>query len=168
MDQTPLPFEFLSGQTYEPKGSKTVWVKGATSGWDKRQAILQLTIFADGKNWVKPLIFFRGKGLGSGILREMKSYDPRVVVKFNPTAYANAENIVEWLEKQLIPVLGIEPALLALDLFSGHKTDYVLDIIKAHDITVSIIPAGCTGLVQPLDISVNRPFKDILKVWLSC
>jgi hypothetical protein len=94
----------------------------------------------------------------------MKSYDPRVVVKFNPTAYANAGNMVEWLEEQLIPVLGMEPTLLALDLFGGHKTNYVLDLMKAHDITVSIIPAGCTSLVQPLHISVNRPFKDILKV----
>ncbi|RPB01207.1 hypothetical protein L873DRAFT_1892886 [Choiromyces venosus 120613-1] len=58
MDQTPLPFEFLSGQTYKPKGSKTVWVKGGTSQWNKRQATLQLTIFIDGEMRVLPLNFF--------------------------------------------------------------------------------------------------------------
>ena len=172
MDQTPLPFELLSGQTYEPKGSKTVWVKGATSGWDKRQATLQLTIFADGEMRVLPLIFFKGKGIGGSILREMLLYDPRVKVKFNPTAYANSENIQEWIEEQLVPALNCQPALnsqpalLALDLFGGHKTDNVLDTPKAHDITLSVIPASCTGIVQPLDISINRPFKDILKVLL--
>jgi len=72
--------------------------------------------------------------------------------------------MVEWLETQLIPVLDSQPSLLDLDLFAGHKTDEVLDTFKAHDITASIIPAGCTGIVQPLDVSVNRPFKDILKV----
>jgi hypothetical protein len=165
MDQTPLPFEFLSGQTYNTRGEKTVWIKGATSGWDKRQATLQLTIFADGGNRVKPLVFYRGIGRGVTIQREMTCYDPRVVIKFNPTAYANSDNMLAWLDEQLIPVLDGEPTLLVLDLFGGHKTEEVLDMMKAHDIVLSVIPAGCTGIVQPLDVSINRPFKDILKVY---
>jgi len=49
MDQTPLPFEYLSGHTYDQQGDKTIWVQGSRqSGWDKRQATIQLTIFADG------------------------------------------------------------------------------------------------------------------------
>lgn len=114
---------------------------------------------------VLPLIFFRGKGVGGSILREFGLYDLRVKVKFDPTAYANSENMEEWIEEQLVPALSGRPGLLALDLFGGHKTDNVLDLLKAHDITVSIIPAGCTGIVQPLDISINRPFKDILTVF---
>jgi len=166
MDQTPLPFEFLSGQTYNTKGEKTVWIKGATSGWDKRHATLQLTVFANGGNYVKPLIFYRGKGLGPGVLREMREYDPRVVVKFNPTAYANSGNMVEWLQEQLIPVLESCPTHLAVDLFTGHGTEGVLNTMKANDITVSVIPAGCTSIVQLLDVSINRPFKELLRAFI--
>jgi hypothetical protein len=72
--------------------------------------------------------------------------------------------MVEWLDQQIVPVLDNQPSLIVLDLFGGHKTDGVLDTLYANDITVSIIPGGCTGLIQPLDISINRPFKDILKV----
>ena len=32
MDQTPLPWEYLEGKTYEFKGSKTVWVRTRRSG----------------------------------------------------------------------------------------------------------------------------------------
>jgi hypothetical protein len=32
IDQTPIAFEFLSGKTYNFKGSKTVWLKEARSG----------------------------------------------------------------------------------------------------------------------------------------
>lgn len=165
MDQTPLPFEYLEGQTYSPIGAKTIWVQSSKSnGWDKRQGTIQLTVFADGIPRVKPLVFFRGKGIGATVVAEKRLYDSRVEVKFNPTAYANSTNIVEWLEEQIVPVLEDQPTLLAMDLFSAHKTEEVLDTLRANDITVSVIPGGCTGLVQPLDVSINRPFKDILKV----
>ena len=32
IDQTPIAFKFLSGKTYDFKGSKTVWLKEARSG----------------------------------------------------------------------------------------------------------------------------------------
>ena len=97
----------------------------------------------------------------------MASYDPRVVVKFNAKAYANAENILDYLEDQFIPVLHGQPSLLILDLFAAHKTRQVLNTFLANDITVSLIPGGCTSLVQPFDVSINRPFKDILEVRLT-
>jgi len=95
MDQTPLAFEFLSGQTYEATGLKTVWVKGGMGGWDKRQATLHITIFADSEMRLEPRISCKGKGTGANILREMQLYDPRVGVKFNPTGYANSDNMVQ-------------------------------------------------------------------------
>jgi len=168
MDQTPLLFKYLSGRTYNQQGEKTIWVQGSQqSDWEKRQATIQLTIFADAIPRVKPLIFFRGLGVGPTVLAEKARYDPRVVVKFNAKAYANSANIVEWLDEQVIPVLGGRPSLMALNMFGGHKTDEVLDTMRAHDITLSVIPGGCTSMVQPLDISINRPFKDILKVSIA-
>ena len=164
MDQTPLPFEYLEGQTYNNIGDRTIWVQGSQSGWDKRQGTIQLTVFADAIPRVKPLVFFRGQGLGPSVIKEKKEYDPRVVVKFNPKAYANEENFLEWIDEQLVPILENQPTLLVLDLFGAHKTQEVLDTFLANDITVSLIPGGCTSLVQPLDVSINRPFKDILKV----
>ena len=91
MDQTPLPWEYLEGRTYEFRGSKTVWVRSRKSGWGKRQATIQLTIFADGVARVKPLIIFRGAEESKSAVRkrEAEHYDPRVVVKFNQKAYAN-------------------------------------------------------------------------------
>jgi hypothetical protein len=68
-----------------------------------------------------------------------------------------------WLQELLLPVLGSRPTLLVMDLLRSHKTGPVRKLLKSHDITLSMVPGGCTGLVQPLDVSVNRPFKDILK-----
>jgi hypothetical protein len=60
MDQTPLPFEFNDGRTYARKGGKTVWVKAQRSGWEKRQATLELTLHADGLPHTKPRLMFKG------------------------------------------------------------------------------------------------------------
>ena len=160
MDQTQLPFEYLSGRTYNQQGEKTISVQRSQhSGWDKRQAIIQLTVFADAVPCVEPLLFFRGQGVGTTVMAEKALYDPQVVVKFNPKAYANSTNVVEWLEEQVIPVIGRQATRMALDMFGSHKTDEVLDTMGVHDITLSVIPGGCTSMVQPLDVSINRPLK---------
>ena len=65
------------------------------------------------------------------------------------------EIIIFWLEKILIPVLGIRPTLLVMDLLHSHKTSPVQDVLRAHNITLLLVPEGCTGLVQPIDVSVN-------------
>jgi hypothetical protein len=48
MDQTPISFEFLDNKTYNTKGVKTVFIKQTGSGWDRRQATLQILVHADG------------------------------------------------------------------------------------------------------------------------
>ena len=65
-----------------------------------------------------------------------------------------------WLEFMLLPVLGTGPTPLVMDLFKSHSTQEIKNWLHAHRI---VVPGGCTGFVQPLDESVNRPFKDILK-----
>lgn len=102
MDQTPAPFEYLSGRTYAQKGSTTVWAKAEKSGWDKRQATIQLTVLADG-TMLKPWILFKGKGQLP--LAETSQYDTRTTVKFNSEGYANEHIILEWIQEQLIPVI---------------------------------------------------------------
>ena len=61
MDQTPISFEFLDSKTYDIKGVKTVFVKQTGSGWDRRQATLQILVHADGIQRCKPLLIFHGK-----------------------------------------------------------------------------------------------------------
>ena len=64
IDQTPIAFEFLSGRTYDFKGSKTIWVKEQRSGWDRRQATLQVCVYADGVMRCKPLLIFHRDPVG--------------------------------------------------------------------------------------------------------
>ena len=58
MDQTPFPFVIDNGKRYAKKGSSKVWCATHGSGLTKRQCSVQVTIFADGKPRVKPLVIF--------------------------------------------------------------------------------------------------------------
>jgi len=83
------------------------------------------------------------------MVAEYLRYDSRVIGKFNPTAYAPSFNVMEWLDKQLIPALNSQPTLLAIALFFRHKTSEVLDTFRAHNITPSVIRGGCRISATP-------------------
>lgn len=84
MNQTPLAFEFSGNPTYETMGSGEVSIITARSGWDKHGATLQVVVFADGVNRIKPvLMFYRKSGAGShkvAFERERWQYGTRVKV----------------------------------------------------------------------------------------
>lgn len=176
MDQTPLPFEYLSGRTYNMRGDKTVCAKATKSAGDKRQATRMLAVFADEVPPIQPLIMFKGtediEQQNFYYAEERKKYDPHVIVWFNQKGYANEKIMVKWIVTHLIPALNHDkqcaingqpnPSLISLDAAKFHKTQAVLNCLRNHDIIPSMIPGGCTGLIQPLDVAINGPVKNIL------
>ena len=84
-------------------------------------------------------------------------------MEFNDKAYINDQLFLRYIDTYLIPVLGRRPTLFALDLMESHKTPTVLEKSRLHNINPSLIPGGYTSLVQPLDVSVNKLFKEIMR-----
>ena len=50
--------------------------------------------------------------------------------------------------------------MLLLDAFSCHKTDDTKVLLRKTNTDLVIIPGWMTLLLQPLDVSINKPFKD--------
>lgn len=50
---------------------------------------------------------------------------------------------------------------LILDLATSHMTTNIINILKTGNNDVTFIPPGLTRFLQPLDVSVNKPFKQI-------
>ena len=56
--------------------------------------------------------------------------------------------------------------LLIMDLYSAHRTEAVLNLLKENDIDVLFIPGGCTGLLQLMDVALNKILKKIYsEIW---
>ena len=62
----------------------------------------------------------------------------------------------------LVSNLTPGPKLLAMDMAKFHKTKLVLSTLQSHDIISLLIHPGCTGLLQPLDVAINKPVQDNL------
>ena len=162
MDQTPLPFTFCDGQTYTDTGEQSVWVRGGGSGLDKCQCTVQLTLFADGEQRVKPLVIFCGKGKRIPFTEQLR-YDRRVVVRFQPNAWCD-EDIMQFWIKNCWKQACSGPMHLVLDVHRAQKTEEIQDLLEAESNTsVTYVPGGCTSLVQPVDVSFNKPFKSAVE-----
>ena len=118
---------------------------------------MQLTIFADGKTRIKPLLIFRGTGKRIPLTEQLK-YDKRVTVQFQPNAWCDEEAMERWIRTSWKPYVK-EEILLVLDLHKAQKTDRIKHLLRECHTTPVFVPAGCTSIVQPLDVSFNASFK---------
>lgn len=78
--------------------------------------------------------------------------------------------MLEWVEHVLKPYVATAPKdvvpILLLDQYKCHLMASVVNKIEDLGVQVEHIPAGVTGLCQPVDVGVNKPFKNyILRQW---
>ena len=57
--------------------------------------------------------------------------------------------------------VGIVPVLF-LDSYRAHMMKAVVACIQALGVDVFHIPAGFTGLCQPVDVGFNKPLKSLM------
>ena len=91
----------------------------------------------------------------------------------NPTHFSNTKESISLIEDVIIPYVASQRkslsvgedqyALLILDLFSGQTTEPVKEKLKENRILFVRVPANMTNLFQPLDLTVNRSFKAMMK-----
>ena len=71
--------------------------------------------------------------------------------------------MLEWVDNVLVPYaatvpIGIIP-ILFLDSFKVHMLGIAVDAIHKLGVEIGFIPPGCSGLVQPIDVGFNKPYK---------
>ena len=65
----------------------------------------------------------------------------------------------------LVHVFGKQPKrLLIVDSYKPHQTEASIKMANEKcNSEVTIIPGGCTSIVQPMDKCINKPFKDHMR-----
>ena len=93
---------------------------------------------------------------------EKSKYDRRVRVQFQENAWCDEDQMLKWVNhtwKCPFSPNADKPKLLIADVHKAQTTTKVRNALEACKTTIVLVPPGCTSLVQPLDVVVNRIFK---------
>lgn len=127
-----------------------------------------MCVTASGKV-LKPYLIFKGKPGARIEKKELVNYPAEwdMFYSCQDSAWTDKRVMLLWVAKVLKPYVdgapdGIIP-LLFLDSYRCHMMHSVVDAIQSLGVEVEIIPGGCTSLVQPVDVGVNKPFKNRLR-----
>lgn len=86
----------------------------------------------------------------------------------------NEAMVKEWSETVWMKRPGVDldlPNMLVLNTFRGHICPAVKEAIQKANTDLVIIPGSVMVQLQPLDVAINKPFKDCLaksyREWLA-
>jgi len=130
-----------------------------TTGNAKRHLTVVLTVLVHGE--VLPaLAIFKGK-------KQPELCEVGVFVRAQVKAWMDEAMMLEWIDLVWEPATEGQRAMLILDSFSAHITPAVKQRLKEINTVPVVIPGGCTSKVQPLDVSLNKPFKSYVHRYWS-
>ncbi len=104
-------------------------------------------------------------GMPNGMIarREVPTLPTGSIYHLNEKSWFNEQIMLDWIEHVLTPYVATAPPgiipILFLDQFRVHKMGLIVNAIQALGVQVELIPAGCAGLVQPVNIGFNKAFK---------
>ena len=167
-DHTGLKYVPVSSWTMAKAGSKRVEISGIDN---KHQITAVFTVSLDGSFLPIQLIYC---GKSRACLPPTKFHSDWHIT-YSHNRWANESTSKDHVEKIVLPYLRMKRqelnlaqdhhALCIFDNFKGQLTDDVLQLLERNHIDVMFVPPNCTDRLQPLDLSVNKPAKDFLKVF---
>ena len=159
MDEVPIVFDSPPRKILARKGQK--FVVSTTTGSIKKRVTVVLSCCADGTK-LPPMVIFKGKSKRSlnGIIPPFIS---KIVITHQENAWSTLQLTDLWVETVWKPFENENKSLLIWDEFEGHQQQ-----LLPKNTNLVVVPPNCTPILQPLDVCINKPFKDkIRSLWTN-
>jgi hypothetical protein len=156
MDETPIWFDMPRNTTLAKTGTKNV--DSNHSGYSKQKISVVLSVTASDQV-LKTLVICMGIKKAPKKIHERES----ILVEGTLSGTMDAELMVEYAKKCIIPYTQNRPALLLLDRLRAHMTSEVVDFFYQNGVKCIFLPPSSISYLQPLDVSLNKPFKDVVR-----
>ncbi len=155
LDETPMTFDQSKNQTMEIAGRKNVTILKNKKYRKYFSVLIGITSLG---HFLNPFIILKGKN------------DPQVFTyqnlyySTNERGWFTSEKFLQYLKLVILPLKKQNPnIILIFDNFSGHKSPEVLNWLNHTNIRYIRLPAGCTSILQPIDVTINHPLKTYLR-----
>ena len=147
----------MTNSTVKEKDIKSVPI--LTMGHDKDTFTVMLACLGDGTK-LPPYVVFKQKTL----LKKM-TFPHGLVVRCQEKGWMNEELVEDWLNTVWSKVGGLShcKSMLVWDSFCMRLSKPIRRILQSLNTECAIL-SGMTGILQPLDVCINKPFKDGLRV----
>jgi len=160
MDQTNSKFGNSPGQTIDQRGLRTINMRTGTD--DSKRCTVALTVTASGE-MITPMVIYKGTRYGRIATHELRDHPQEMKYAMQPKAWFDEATMLDWVDYDLKPFVTTAPVgiipILFLASFEVHLLGSVADAIQGLGVELEIIPPGCTSLVQPIDVGINKPVK---------
>jgi hypothetical protein len=172
MDETAVFFDPEGNETLEVKGAKSVPLLSHSDA--KKRCTVILTVSSSGEK-LPPIILMKipkPKRYKRGDRPELDIYEftryrtqklvseKKVMVLKSYTAWNNSYYMSKYFVAHFFThAQDPENGLLLMDNFGAHFTKEVDDKFQKKNIRTLGLAPNCTSCLQPLDVSINAPFK---------
>ena len=137
---------------------------------EKYHVIVLLVILANGGK-LPPLLIINGVANGKINNDFKKNFFVKInkiFLECNSNAWCTKDIMFRWSNSiwgRNIESFNKEaiPSLLIMDQFTMHANDIVIKEIESKDTEIKFISKGMTGVLQPLDVNVDKAFKVYIK-----
>nr|CCA23996.1 PREDICTED: similar to ENSANGP00000028549 putative [Albugo laibachii Nc14] len=159
VDETGFGQKTKSRKVIAVRGPKNVWTKCIDMSF---HLTLVACVSASG-SCLPPLFLLPGQRLNRDILSECSVLGATLAVA--PKAFMNQAIFVKWLEHfaASVPSSIIRPLLLIYDGCASHYSKRIVEKAIEMKIILLLLPPNSTHILQPLDVSVFKPFKTSLR-----
>lgn len=158
MDETAVYFGEDSGTTIDRRGASSIYLP--STNYESCRVTVILAIRGDGSK-MKPAIIIKGKDE-----KLINKSGHQIISSAN--AWSTQGVLRKWIFSAFNPFYkGQDRGIIVWDSASTHRAKEMKTYLKRNRIDQIMIPSGTTGYLQSLDLVINKPFKDYLRIEIN-
>ena len=169
MDETPIFMENIPNKTIAPKGAHDISI--ISHGREKSRKSVILAVIAAGNKLPVLLVFYgTPNGPKEQTLRKLEVVtNKEIYACYQKGGWADKDIFEYWYKNIFFKYKpnndNNKTKILILDRATSHYDSDLGNIFKSNNCKYILIPPGITRFTPPLDVSNNKPFKQLVKNW---